>query len=212
MGSVPQQMRLIVGLGNPDREYEGTRHNAGFMLIDKLLAKMPKGFEQIHTCQSYVWQGNYAGNRMLLQKPLTYMNLSGNAVAPLMRSEEIQPGEVLIVHDDMDIPLGHIRIRKGGGPGGHNGIKSLIEQIGTEAFWRVRIGVGHPEEGRSGVIDYVLSPFTEAEKAVFDRTLTGAVDAIILMLRRGPQQAMNEYNSRTWCEEEEPETINQKIK
>lgn len=168
MADGTHRIRLIVGLGNPDSKYEGTRHNAGFMFAERLLTKLPRSFQRIHGFQSYYWKGTYAGAPLIVQTPLTYMNLSGEAVAPLMRSEGIAPDEVLAVHDDMDIPLGRIRIRKGGGSARHNGIKSLIEQIGSEGFHRMRIGVGHAES-RGDVIDYVLSEFSEEERKVFDR-------------------------------------------
>lgn len=195
-----RRIRLIVGLGNPGTEYAGTRHNAGFLAIDRILAKLPKGMEQVHAHESYIWHGNYAGEPLFLQKPLTYMNLSGNAVAPLARRLEISPDELLVIHDDMDIPVGHIRIRKGGSDGGHNGIKSLIGELGTQSFNRLRIGIGRPaaEDGGNDVIDYVLSGFTEQEQVIMGRTLAGAAEAAVLMLRRGVQTAMNGYNGRDW--------------
>jgi PTH1 family peptidyl-tRNA hydrolase len=119
-----------------------------------------------------------------------------------MRSEGIAPDEVLVVHDDMDIPLGRIRIRKGGGSAGHNGINSLIEEIGSEGFNRMRIGVGHAES-RGDVIDYVLSEFSEEERAVFDRVLAGAAEAAVLILRRGIAMAMNQYNPRDFSADED---------
>ena len=126
MAEGQHQIRLIVGLGNPESKYDGNRHNAGFMFAERLLTKMPRSFTRVHGFQSYYWKGTYAGAPLTIQTPLTYMNLSGEAVAPLMRSEGIAPDEVLVVHDDMDIPLGRIRIRRGGGSAGHNGIKSMI--------------------------------------------------------------------------------------
>ena len=130
---------LIAGLGNPGEEYSGTRHNMGFMVVDRLLAKLPKNFEAVHGCSSRYWRGTYAGRALLLQKPETYMNLSGDAISALMRREGIEPGEIAVVYDDMDLELGRIRIRKNGSSGGHNGIKSIIGRLGTEAFPRIRI-------------------------------------------------------------------------
>ena len=202
MADGTHQIRLIVGLGNPESKYEGTRHNAGFMFAERLLTKLPRSFQRIHGFQSYYWKGTYAGAPLTIQTPLTYMNLSGEAVAPLMRSEGIAPDEVLVAHDDMDIPLGRIRIRKGGGSAGHNGINSLIEQIGSEGFNRMRIGVGHAES-RGDVIDYVLSEFSEEERAVFDRVLAGAAEAAVLILRRGIAMAMNQYNPRDFSADED---------
>jgi PTH1 family peptidyl-tRNA hydrolase len=196
------RIRLIVGLGNPESKYAGTRHNAGFMFVERLLTKLPRSFQRVHMFQSYCWKGTYAGAPLIVQTPLTYMNLSGEATAPLMRSEGIAPDEVLVVHDDMDIPLGRIRIRKGGGSAGHNGINSLIEQIGSEGFHRMRIGVGHAES-RGDVIDYVLSEFSEEERTVFDRVLTGAAEAAVLILRRGIAMAMNQCNPRDFGADED---------
>lgn len=141
---------LIAGLGNPGEEYSGTRHNMGFMVVDRLLAKLPKNFEAVHGCSSRYWRGTYAGRTLLLQKPETYMNLSGDAVSALMRREGIEPGEIAVVYDDMDLELGRIRIRRSGSSGGHNGIKSIIGRLGTEAFPRIRIGIGHGESGHGG--------------------------------------------------------------
>lgn len=202
MGSNETAIRLAVGLGNPDPEYAATRHNAGFMLIDRFLAKAPKSFEKSFVHQSWIWRGSYAGKALLLQKPMTYMNLSGDAVAGLARSEGIRPEEILIVHDDMDLPLGRIRIRKSGGSGGHNGIKSVIERLGSESFCRMRIGIGRAQ-AKSGVVDYVLSPFDGDEAEILDRTLAGATDALILALRRGVATAMNRCNATDWSATDE---------
>lgn len=207
-----QRIKLIVGLGNPGVEYACTRHNAGFMFLDKLHEKLPRSFEQRHIHESHLWKGTYAGWPLVLQKPDTFMNLSGNAVAPLMRSMEITENELLVVHDDMDIPLGHLRIRRGGGSAGHNGIKSIVENLGTENFFRLRIGVGHPNEGKDGIVDYVLSDFSKEDEEIFERTLSGAVEAVILMMRRGPSQAMCMYNGKSWCNEPEQKQIQLKDK
>ena len=162
---------LIAGLGNPGEEYSGTRHNMGFMVVDRLLAKLPKNFEAVHGCSSRYWRGTYAGRTLLLQKPETYMNLSGDAVSALMRREGIEPGEIAVVYDDMDLELG-----------------------------RIRIGIGHGESGHGGA-DFVLSGFNEKEQPVCDRVIEAAADALILMLRRGCTAAMNVYNSQDYSEE-----------
>ena len=197
---------LIAGLGNPGEEYSGTRHNMGFMVVDRLLAKLPKNFEAVYGCSSRYWRGTYAGRTLLLQKPETYMNLSGDAVSALMRREGIEPGEIAVVYDDMDLELGRIRIRRSGSSGGHNGIKSIIGRLGTEAFPRIRIGIGHGESGHGGA-DFVLSGFNEKEQPVCDRVIEAAADALILMLRRGSTAAMNVYNSQDYSEEK-PEAEN----
>ena len=188
------QIRLIVGLGNPGEEYIKTRHNIGFMLIDRLLEKIPQGsLNKQFQYQSYYWKGSYAGRSLILQKPQTYMNLSGNAVLPLARAEKIAPEEILVVHDDMDIPLGRIRIRKNGSSGGHNGIKSIIQGFNSESFSRLRIGIGKMANGR-GSADFVLSEFQGADWELCQKILDTAADAVILALRRDLQSAMNQYN------------------
>lgn len=188
---------LIAGLGNPGNEYRETRHNVGFMVLDRLAQRLPKkNFEEIHGCSSHYLKGTYAGRPLFLQKPETYMNLSGEAVAPLMRKEEIETGGLLVIYDDMDLEVGKLRIRRRGSCGGHNGIRSIIESIGTEDFARIRVGIGH----RKGTgADYVLSRFEEDEKAVIGRVLDAAADAVILILRRGLGQAMNEYNPQDYA-------------
>ena len=199
---------LIAGLGNPGSEYRETRHNVGFMVLDRLAQRLPKkNFEEIHGCSSHYLKGTYAGRALFLQKPETYMNLSGEAVAPLLRKEEIGTDGLLVIYDDMDLEVGKLRIRGRGSCGGHNGIRSIIETTGTENFARIRVGIGH----RTGNgADYVLSPFEEDEKPVIDKVLDAAADAVILILRRGLSQAMNEYNPRDYAaaepEEEENET------
>lgn len=194
---------LIVGLGNPGSEYRETRHNAGFMVLDRLAQRLPKkNFEEIHGCSSHYLKGTYAGRPLFLQKPETFMNLSGEAVAPLMRKEEIGPDGLLVIYDDMDLEVGKLRIRGRGSCGGHNGIRSIIETTGTENFARIRVGIGH----RTGNgADYVLSPFEEDEKPIIDKVLDAAADAVILILRRGLSQAMNEYNSQDYAPSEPDE-------
>ena len=195
---------LIVGLGNPGPEYRGTRHNVGFMVLDRLAQRVPKkNFEAVHGCSSHYLKGTYAGRALFLQKPETYMNLSGEAVSQLMRREEIGPESLLVIYDDMDLEVGKLRIRVKGSCGGHNGIRSIIEHTGTENFARIRIGIGH----RTGPgADYVLSPFEDAEKPVMERVLEKASEAVILILRRGISQAMNEFNPLDLSAEPEEET------
>ncbi len=198
-------VRLIVGLGNPGEEYEGSRHNAGFSLVDGLLRRLPKGFERIHGHHSFYWRGFYAGRTLLLQKPQTYMNLSGDAVLSLVRGEHLSPEEVLVLYDDMDLPLGKIRLRKNGGNGGHNGIGSIIASLGTEKFPRLRFGIGKMANGH-GSADYVLSRFREDEQDLFRKTCEGALDALILTLRRGIGTAMNVYNAKEYSVNEETDS------
>jgi len=198
-------IRLIVGLGNPGSEYAGSRHNAGFALVDKMLGKLPKGFIPVRGCKSCYWRGTYAGKGLLLQKPMTYMNLSGEAVSLLANAEQLKAEEIMVVYDDMDLPLGRIRIRGNGGCGGHNGISSIIEHLKTESFPRLRIGIGKMANGR-GSAGFVLSGFEENEKALFDQVCDKAADALVLCLRRGLAPAMTAYNAMDLSEKPEEET------
>ena len=136
-----EEIGLIVGLGNPGPEYAGTRHNAGFMVIDRLLAGFPAGrFEMRHVAQSYVHAGMFRGRPLFLQKPQTFMNLSGLAVAGFARKAGIAPEEVLVISDDLDLPVGRLRLRTGGSDGGHNGLKNIIYLLGRDDFARVKLG------------------------------------------------------------------------
>ena len=191
-------IEMVTGLGNPGAEYAGTRHNLGFEVVERLLAKLPRGMESARGCSSAYWHGRYAGRRLFLQTPLTYMNLSGNAVSALARANGISPSGILIVHDDMDLPVGRMRIRLGGGAAGHNGIKSIIESLGTESFVRLRIGIGRNVRS-GGMVDYVLSPVTEEERSILDRVVDAAADAVILILRRGLAFASTRYNGADYA-------------
>lgn len=195
-------IEMVTGLGNPGAEYAGTRHNLGFAVVERLLSKLPRGMESAHGCSSAYWHGRYAGRRLFIQTPLTYMNLSGNAVSALARANGIAPSGILVIHDDMDLPVGRMRIRSGGGPAGHNGIKSIIESLGTESFARLRIGIGRKVRG-SGMVDYVLSPVTEEERSILERVADAAAEAVILMLRRGLAFASTRYNGMDYAAEPE---------
>ncbi len=195
---------LIAGLGNPGSEYADTRHNIGFMVLDRLAGHLPKkNFEEVHGCSSRYLRGTYAGRPLFLQKPETFMNLSGEAIAALMRREELEPRELLVVYDDMDLELGRLRIRERGSCGGHNGIRSIIEHLGTESFPRLRVGIGHRKGGNG--VDHVLSPFEADERAVLEKVLAAAAEALVLILRRGIKQAMNSYNPLDFSAEPETE-------
>ena len=201
-----EEIGLIVGLGNPGPEYAGTRHNAGFMVIDRLLAGFPAGrFEERHTASSNVWAGRFRGRALLLQKPLTFMNLSGQAVALLARRCEIAPESILVVSADLDLPVGRLRLRNGGADGGHNGLKSIIAELGSASFRRLRIGIGRPKPGET--VDYVLSKFEGEEERRFEASLEAAADAVRAVLAGGMTRAMNRFNA--WTPVEESET-NQK--
>ena len=187
-------MFLIVGLGNPGKEYEWSRHNLGFMLIDKLAGVA--GFDvKLRECQSRVGRGEIEGRTVKLVKPQTYMNLSGEAVACLFAKHKLaEPGEKLIViSDDLALPFGKIRIRARGSAGGHNGLKSIIGAVGTNEFTRLRIGI-QPEHPISDSKRFVLDSFPGATRPAVEEVLEKSVEAIGSILRDGVLKAMTEYN------------------
>ena len=188
-------MVLIVGLGNPGKEYEWTRHNLGFMLIDKLGADT--GIDSYRReCQSMVARGEIEGCAVKLVKPQTYMNLSGEAVACLFARHKLaEPGgNLIVISDDLALPLGKIRIRARGSAGGHNGLKSIIGAIGTNEFTRLRIGI-QPEHPISDSKRFVLDSFPSATRPAVAEILARSVEAIGVILRDGVLQAMSSYNS-----------------
>lgn len=185
--------KLIVGLGNPGKEYENTRHNAGFMVIDRLEQLLPGSFETGNSYSSVFMKGRCKGSTLFLQKPQTYMNLSGKAISKLIQHNKIKPQEILVVFDDLDLPFGKIRIKKGGGSGGHNGIKSMIEELGTPAFARLKVGIGKMDGKHQA--DHVLSEFDNDEKKMLPEMLETSAKAAQLILYRGTAKAMNEYNN-----------------
>lgn len=188
---------LIVGLGNPGPEYAQTRHNVGWLLLDRLLADFlgPVVPDPEHVADSWLWQGRWARRELHLLKPLTYMNLSGRAVGRVARQRGLNPAEVLVLYDDMDLPLGRLRIRLRGSSGGHNGLESVIAEFGTADVPRLRLGIGR--QGQGGAIDHVLSPFGPEERPVLEEALGLAHEAVRLALRRGLTAAMNEYNAKS---------------
>ena len=198
-----EEIRLVVGLGNPGSEYDGTRHNVGFMVIDRLLAAFPAGrFEEKHVAESRVFTGNFRGRSLILQKPLTFMNLSGNAVAPLARKLGIAPEAILVISDDLDLPLGRLRLRAGGADGGHNGLKSIIAELGSASFKRLRVGIGRPKPGET--VDYVLSKFEGGDAETVEAVLAASADAVRAVLTGGMSRAMNKFNA--WAPPEKSET------
>ena len=191
-GMTEKQIKLIVGLGNPGSEYEKTRHNAGFEVTSALINSLPGNFDKKDKFNSVYWEGRFRGRKIVVQHPHTFMNLSGKAVAALARKNEILPSEIIVVYDDMDLPLGKIRMRKNGSSGGHRGVESLIKELGSAKFPRLRIGIGR---ARKGTIDHVLSAFSEDEQMIFDKVMKTCVDALTLSLARGVGNAMNKFNS-----------------
>ena len=185
-------MRLVVGLGNPGSRYRDTRHNLGFRVVDVLAARWGIRIGgRRHQAES--GRGEIAGVRLILAKPLTYMNLSGEAVGRLRRAERVRPGDVVAVYDDLDLPVGRVRIRGGGGAGGHNGVTSLIAVLGRE-FPRVRIGIGRPPGGADPV-EYVLEPVAAGERAAIARAVERAADGVEALLGDGIERAMSAFNA-----------------
>lgn len=186
-------IRLIVGLGNPGRKYEKTRHNVGFMVVDELLRKL-RIHEHSEECLSHLYRVRVGGREVLLAKPQTYMNNSGLAVANLLEEYRMEAGEMLVVHDDLDLPLGRLRLRTEGGSGGHHGIESIVREIKTEKFPRLRVGIGRPGE-RNRVVDYVLSPFSEEETPLLARVLGRAGECLHRCLELSVEESMNFCNA-----------------
>ena len=185
--SEPPGLRLIVGLGNPGREYIDTRHNVGFMIVERLAARERAAFRTEKSWHAAVAR---AGD-LVLCKPLTYMNLSGEAVHPLAQFYKIDAAQMLIVLDDMALPLGKLRLRPDGSAGGHNGLKSIIEHFGTPAVPRLRIGIGAAPGEATG---HVLGRFTLEENAALAQSLDRAVEAVDCLSTRGLEAAMNAFN------------------
>lgn len=185
--------RLVVGLGNPGPRYAGTRHNAGFLVLDELARRHGVTFRQEREAASVkLPPGALAPVGTLLLKPLTFMNLSGRAVQAAMARGGVRPGEMLVVHDDIDLPLGRLRVRVGGSSGGQRGVTDISRAIGS-AYARLKVGVGRPPEGWA-TENWVLSRFTDAEAPLLARVVAAAADAVELIARAGPEHAMNEVN------------------
>lgn len=186
-------MFLIAGLGNPGRQYEKTRHNMGFDTIDELIDRhrIPQG-GIAH--KAMYGKGMIAGEKVLAVKPLTYMNLSGEAIREYVNYYKMDPEtELIVIYDDIDLDPGQIRIRKKGSAGGHNGIKSIIAQIGTQNFYRIKVGVGAKPKGWD-LADYVLGRFSPEERELVDKAICDAADAVEMILKDGIEATMNHYN------------------
>ncbi|MDF9407717.1 aminoacyl-tRNA hydrolase [Pelotomaculum isophthalicicum JI] len=188
-------MKLIVGLGNPGSEYAKTRHNIGFMVVDRLAPVLGVTVGK-KLFKALVGQGQINGERVVLAKPQTYMNLSGDAVGALLNWFKLTASDLLVIYDDLDLRCGKLRLRPGGGSGGHRGMQSIIRAIGTDSFPRVRVGIGRPPEPGYETIDYVLGHFSDEEAAVLEEALGLASDAAICAVREGIEPAMNLFNRR----------------
>lgn len=187
-------MRWIVGLGNPGPAYAHTRHNAGFMVVDELARRfnIEVGTQK---CKALVGEARLGDKKVALLKPMTFMNLSGESLRAFMDYYKVKLEDLIVVYDDLDTEVGRIRLRVQGSPGGHNGIKSIIQHTGTQVFNRIRIGISRPNPGMV-ISDYVLSPFAKAEASEVQRMVEDACDAIEFSLQHPFEQTMAKYNAR----------------
>ncbi|MFN4319464.1 MAG: aminoacyl-tRNA hydrolase [Aquificaceae bacterium] len=185
-------IRLLVGLGNPGKRYERTRHNVGFMAIDELLRRL-RLQKYTEECLSHLYKASLQGREVLIAKPQTYMNNSGLAVVNLLEEYEIKPEEMLIVYDDLDLPLGKLRLRLEGSSGGHHGVESIIKEIKTDKFPRLKIGIGRPKD-KNKVVEYVLSPFDKEEEEVLNKVINRAGECLLRCVEFGVENSMNFCN------------------
>lgn len=185
-------MKLIVGLGNPGKRYEGTRHNVGFLVVDWIAAQSKIAIDSKH-CGAVVGEGVLEGEKILLVKPQTYMNRSGEPVADLAREYGLGSEDLVVINDDLDLPFGRIRIRPNGSAGGHRGLLSIAENLAGAPFERVRIGIGRPPEGMDAA-QYVLEPFDEFESKQLGQVVSRAAESVGCIVRDGIDRAMATYN------------------
>ena len=186
---------IIVGLGNPGRKYDGSRHNAGFDVIDELVDRYHIGGPE-RFGKSMIGKGKIGDRKVILVKPLTYMNLSGEAVQEIVHFYKVDPGEdLLVISDDIDLEAGRLRIRKKGSAGGHNGLKNIVRHLGTEEFARIRVGVGAKPDPDYDLADYVLGHFSPEERKIMDETVAKAAEAAACAVTDGIDLAMNRYNT-----------------
>lgn len=185
-------MKIIAGLGNPGAQYENTPHSVGFEAVDAIAAKIGASWEAKRAFQCLVARGNFAGGQVLLVKPMTFMNLSGESVAPIVKYNNATSADLLVIHDDIDLPLGRVRIKKNGSCGGHNGVRNIIERLGTQDFPRLKLGVG---KDKANVIGFVLGKFDPASRKIMDEVVAKAPEIAAAILASGPDRAMNAYNA-----------------
>ncbi|NGZ78133.1 aminoacyl-tRNA hydrolase [Saccharibacillus alkalitolerans] len=185
-------MKWIVGLGNPGKNYEKTRHNVGFMALDRLAQKHGISITQ-SKCKALVGEGMIGREKIVLIKPMTFMNLSGESVRAYMDYYKVELKDLIVVYDDLDTEVGRVRLRYQGSAGGHNGIKSIIQHTGTQTFDRVRMGISRPQNGMA-VVDYVLAPFAKAEQPLLDEMIEKTCEAIEYSLDHTFEQTMARFN------------------
>ncbi|MBA7702368.1 Peptidyl-tRNA hydrolase [subsurface metagenome] len=193
-------MKLIVGLGNPGRGYAHNRHNVGFVCLNYFARVQGIRFDK-KQCNARIGLGEVAGSEVVAAKPQTYMNRSGRSVSLLVKKFNVSPDDLLVIHDDLDLPLGKIRIRQGGSSGGHKGVGSIITELGSQDFIRIRVGIGRPaknegftEFSEDEIVAYVLSDFTSDERQAITQVIPTVSEAILCLLTDGPAVAMNRYN------------------
>jgi peptidyl-tRNA hydrolase, PTH1 family len=185
-------VKLIVGLGNPGKRYEGTRHNIGFLVIDQIAAQNRIALEQSF-CGALIGEGIVEGEKAVLAKPQTFMNRSGEAVANLAREYGTGNGDIIVINDDLDLPFGRIRIRPTGSAGGHRGLLSIMENLAEASFNRVRVGIGRPPAGMEAA-EYVLDPFNPCQAERLDQIVQRAAESVGCLMREGIERAMAFYN------------------
>ena len=185
---------LVVGLGNPGPEYAETRHNVGFRVVELLATRAGGGRFSKHRSNADVWEGRLAGRRVVLAKPRTYMNVSGGPVANLARYFSVPVEDIVVVHDELDLDFGVVRLKRGGGEGGHNGLRSITSSTGTREYLRVRFGIGRPP-GRQDPADFVLKRFSGAENKELDLSVELAADAAEALLSDGLEPAQNRFHA-----------------
>ena len=184
-------MNVIVGLGNPGAQYANTPHSVGFESVDAIASAIGASWEEKRQFKCLWAKGTFAGKPVILCKPQTFMNLSGESVAPLVKYSNATASDLVVVQDDIDLPLGRMRVRKGGSCGGHNGVRNIIERLGTPDFVRLKLGVG---KDRSDVVAHVLGKFDPVSRKVMDEVVATSIKAVESILQNGPDRAMNEFN------------------
>jgi len=191
---IMSELKLIVGLGNPGKEYEATRHNAGFWWVDELARLHNVHFKADSKFHGLIAKANLHGHEVHLLKPQTFMNVSGRAVGAVAQFYKIEPAQILVVHDELDLPPGSAKLKLGGGHGGHNGLKDIIAHLGAKEFWRLRVGIGHPSE-RAEVVNYVLNAPRKEEQVLIDEALQRAQDVAALIIEGKLEAAMLKLHS-----------------
>lgn len=184
-------MKIIVGLGNPGAEYANTPHSVGFETVDRIASAAGVAWEEKRQFKCLWTRVAIGGQSCLLVKPQTYMNLSGESVAPIVKYQNATAADLIVVQDDIDLALGRLRVRKNGSCGGHNGVRNIIERLGTQEFVRLKLGVG---KDKSNVIAHVLGKFDPASREIMDSEIAGAVQAVVALVKEGPDKAMNKFN------------------